>query len=112
MGLPWSLLQSRSSGSISKVLVPLPAGDFHVRATATRIQVIRVTRCLGFVRAEIRDVEQGADLWAHLFGWLAGLALGLPIASALARPPGAALQLTLGAATLLALAACWSSALY
>ena len=62
--------------------------------------------------AMLGTAGERVDLWAHLFGWLAGLALGLPIASALGRPPGAARQLTLGAATLLALAACWSSALY
>ncbi|MBW2268312.1 MAG: rhomboid family intramembrane serine protease [Deltaproteobacteria bacterium] len=52
------------------------------------------------------------DLWAHLFGWLAGIAAGLPVASATARPPGALPQCALCVAVVAALAACWARALY
>ncbi len=62
--------------------------------------------------AMLGTAGERVDLWAHLFGWLAGVVLGLPILSALARAPGATLQLTLCTASLLAIAACWMSALY
>ena len=52
------------------------------------------------------------DLWAHLFGWLAGVAFGLPAVAAMPRAPGAVIQAILGATTALALAACWLRALY
>lgn len=52
------------------------------------------------------------DLWAHLFGWLAGTALGLPVVAVLWRPPSAWLQFALAIGCLLLLASCWISALY
>jgi membrane associated rhomboid family serine protease len=51
------------------------------------------------------------DLWAHLFGFGVGAALGIPAALAFRRPPGPALQWTLGAATFAALLYCWGLAL-
>jgi membrane associated rhomboid family serine protease len=52
------------------------------------------------------------DLWAHLFGWLAGVGVGLPIATGVTRAPGPKLQASLCAASLCALAYCWMAALY
>jgi membrane associated rhomboid family serine protease len=52
------------------------------------------------------------DLWAHLFGWLAGVGVGLPIAAGVTRAPGPWLQASLCAASLCALAYCWMAALY
>lgn len=51
------------------------------------------------------------DLWAHLFGLLAGIAVGLPVAFSVDRSPGAKVQAALGSAAVLVLAACWARAL-
>jgi membrane associated rhomboid family serine protease len=51
------------------------------------------------------------DPWAHLFGLLAGAALGIPVGLAASRPPGRRVQWILGAAAIAALAGCWARAL-
>ncbi len=51
------------------------------------------------------------DVWAHLFGLLAGALLGIPLGFALRRPPPAAAQWAFGAAALAALLGCWARAL-
>lgn len=51
------------------------------------------------------------DLWAHLFGLLAGGALGIPVGFALPRPPGPLVQWIFGGAALVAVFTCWALAL-
>lgn len=51
------------------------------------------------------------DLWAHLFGFLAGTALGLPTVLALPRRPGALAQGAFALATTAAVGLCWWLAL-
>jgi len=51
------------------------------------------------------------DLWAHLFGLLAGALLGTPLGFALRRPPPSAVQWIFGASALALLLACWALAL-
>ena len=51
------------------------------------------------------------DLWAHLFGLLAGGALGIPTGFALPRPPRPAVQRVLGSAALAVVLYCWALAL-
>jgi len=51
------------------------------------------------------------DLWAHLFGLLAGGALGIPVGFALPRPPGPLVQWILGSAAFVAVLYCWGLAL-
>jgi membrane associated rhomboid family serine protease len=51
------------------------------------------------------------DLWAHLFGLLAGGALGIPTGFALQRPPRSAVQRVLGSAALAVVLYCWALAL-
>jgi membrane associated rhomboid family serine protease len=51
------------------------------------------------------------DLWAHLFGLLAGGALGIPVGFALPRPPGPLVQWILGSAAFTAVLYCWGLAL-
>jgi membrane associated rhomboid family serine protease len=55
--------------------------------------------------------SERADFGAHLFGLAAGLALGLPAARALPRPPHPRWQALAGALAVLALLAAWSLAL-
>lgn len=52
-----------------------------------------------------------ADLWGHLFGLVAGAALGLTGARAFTRPPGLVAQWLLGGASVAIFLACWSAAL-
>jgi membrane associated rhomboid family serine protease len=52
------------------------------------------------------------DLWAHLFGLLAGGALGIPVGLALPRPPEPLIQRILGGAALMAVLYCWALALH
>ena len=51
------------------------------------------------------------DLWAHLFGLLAGAALGLAAAPAARGHPSGPVQTLWGVAVLAALAAAWAAAL-
>jgi len=51
------------------------------------------------------------DLWAHLFGLLAGGVLGIPVGFALPRPPKPQVQWALGGAAITALLYCWGLAL-
>ena len=51
------------------------------------------------------------DLWAHLFGLLAGGALGIPVGFALPRPPEPLVQWLLGGTALTAVLYCWALAL-
>ena len=51
------------------------------------------------------------DLWAHLFGLLVGVALGIPVGFAVARPPGRSLQWILAASAIAAILYCWARAL-
>jgi rhomboid protease GluP len=51
------------------------------------------------------------DLWAHLFGLLAGGVLGIPVGFALPRPPRPLVQWILGGTALMAVLYCWGLAL-
>jgi membrane associated rhomboid family serine protease len=51
------------------------------------------------------------DLWAHLFGLLAGGALGIPVGFALPRPPRSLVQWILGSAALTTVLGCWALAM-
>jgi membrane associated rhomboid family serine protease len=51
------------------------------------------------------------DVWAHLFGFVAGCLLGVPASLAWPRPPDAAVQWTLGAAAVGAVLYAWKLAL-
>jgi membrane associated rhomboid family serine protease len=51
--------------------------------------------------------SEEADLWAHFFGLMAGLALGLAAARLLPRPPGAAWQALAGALSAAAVGGAW-----
>jgi membrane associated rhomboid family serine protease len=51
------------------------------------------------------------DLWAHGFGLLVGVALGIPVGFALRRPPGPFVQWICGSAALAALLYGWALAL-
>ena len=52
------------------------------------------------------------DLWAHLFGLLTGVALGIPVGFALPRPAGSLVQWILGSVALAAVLGCWALALH
>jgi len=52
------------------------------------------------------------DPWAHLFGLLAGAALGIPVGFAVSRPPEAGVQWVLGATAIAALLYSWARALH
>ena len=47
------------------------------------------------------------DVWAHLFGLLAGTVLGIVITIVAPRPPGVAIQWACGSAAVAALICCW-----
>ncbi len=51
------------------------------------------------------------DVWAHLFGFLAGCLLGVPASLACPRPPGSTAQWALGAGALGAVLYAWKLAL-
>jgi membrane associated rhomboid family serine protease len=51
------------------------------------------------------------DIWAHLFGFIAGVLLGLPLAMALTKPPGPVVQLVCGLAALAVTIGSWRLAL-
>jgi len=51
------------------------------------------------------------DVWAHLFGLLAGFAAGMGLAYLQKRPPRAVIEHALTAAAVLAIIGCWSLAL-
>lgn len=51
------------------------------------------------------------DLWAHLFGLVVGVALGIPIGFAVPRPPSSSVQWILGSAALGGVLYCWTLAL-
>jgi membrane associated rhomboid family serine protease len=55
--------------------------------------------------------EPRVDLWAHLFGFLVGGALGIVVALVVRRPPGPRIQWTLGSAALALVIYCWILAL-
>lgn len=52
------------------------------------------------------------DVWAHLFGLLVGIVLGILIALAAPRAPGLAIQWACGGAAVAMLIYCWTLALY
>ncbi|MFQ5923323.1 MAG: rhomboid family intramembrane serine protease, partial [Anaerolineales bacterium] len=54
---------------------------------------------------------QRVDLWAHLFGFLVGGALGIFVALVVRRPPGPRIQWTFGSAALALVIYCWTFAL-
>jgi membrane associated rhomboid family serine protease len=61
--------------------------------------------------AMLGTAGERVDLGAHLFGLVTGGALGILVALALSRPPGAPLQWSLATASLAALLLCWALAL-
>ena len=52
-----------------------------------------------------------SDLWAHLFGFLVGGALGIAVALLVHRPPASRIQWTLGSVALALVIYCWTLAL-
>lgn len=63
------------------------------------------------VLAMLGTSGERVDVWAHLFGFLSGVAVGLPAVLAAPRRPGALAQGALVLATLAAVAYCWWLAL-
>lgn len=76
----------------------------------------RRRRAVGVIAASMAllgflGTSEGSDLAAHLFGWAAGVLLGLPIAAVAMRPPRTLMQALLAAATAALLACSWWIAL-
>jgi len=63
------------------------------------------------ILAMLGTTGERVDLWAHLFGFLVGGALGIPVGFALSRPPTAAVQWIFGSGALMVLVYCWALAL-
>jgi membrane associated rhomboid family serine protease len=61
--------------------------------------------------AMLGSAGERVDFAAHLFGLLVGGVLGILLALAVSRPPGALAQWSLGAAAIALIALCWSLAL-
>ena len=70
---------------------------------------IPVAAGLGII-AMIGIGGERTDLWAHLLGFLAGAAIGLPAGRLWPRPPGALFQWGAGASALAIVAAAWALA--
>ena len=61
--------------------------------------------------AMLGTTGERVDLWAHLFGLLAGVILGIPVGFALPQPPRPLVQWLFGSAALAGLLYCWGLAL-
>jgi len=63
------------------------------------------------ILAMLGTAGERVDLWAHLYGLLAGGLLGIPVGFALSRPPRPLVQWIFGGAALAAVPYCWALAL-
>lgn len=61
----------------------------------------------GLAMLSMTGAAPGTDIMAHLFGFMAGIALGLPAAARNAQPPGARIQYACLALTIVIVAASW-----
>lgn len=91
------------------ILATLGVSRYRARGARGRRVLVPVAAALALVA--MLGSGPRADLSAHLFGLLAGAALGLGCARPVARPPGTVWQGTLLAAATIAVWACWSRAL-
>ncbi len=64
----------------------------------------------GLAMLSMTGAAPGTDIAAHFFGFLAGIALGLPAAARAAQPPGARIQYACLALTIVIVATSWMMA--